>query len=839
MCAEKCDSMIKETLKSLCCSNGWCYGIFWGFDQTKSLLLTLKDAYFEEQMGALIDSMLLQVHVLGGGVIGQVAFTENHQWIYSDAHHERQNYLGSFESLEVFQDDSEFYSQFSMGIKTIALISVEPWGVVQLGSTQKNPEKKDFVDQVKKLFRGMDICREIKFIENEPPSDSQFFDSTTQFSSLLWNGNFHSGNQNLKHGADSEGFMEANHSLVLPSRSFPSTSDHQSRNSFTASSLIENPIQIGSKSTNQLEQLLLESGNFFDCSATQALSNNSDCSVLTSSWPHLTSGLYDNVSLSRPSDYESCGNSSLNAHVNLASTSLQAQQFSKYMLNTQNFTASLDPTDCEAQRPYGLLTLEELFQESDFAEAISKPVLEDDLTQWFSPQPGPSSTPFTALLSTDLSHATGLIPLSSLSGNNSPIHMSENLPTNSIQSSVTDAFRSNPEVKCSGTSGIDKLFNTLGAEPGYKKPLAWNETLIPVGTDVSECISEKYVGSKIRTSNSLFSKLGLDQLLDGIASTSSCSFAKSRFEDQSSPPAKRRKIDNFSWSHNQLKNEDHFSFDRKMKTLNPVSDPETPNIELNCEASTKEPDSCIDDSCTVDAGNTSSSRRQVEPAKTGKKKAKPGTRPRPKDRQMIQDRLAELRELIPNGEKMSIDRLLERTISHLNFMQSLTKHAESLKQVHKPKSGEVQKNHSSNGGGVTWACEVGDQTMVCPLIVEDLITPGQMLIEILCEEQGFFLEIVDIIRGFGLIILKGVMEVRETKKIWAHFMVEAEGTRCVTRHEIFSSLIQLLQMTGQSVANASDSFGNVISSGAPSFNNCQPAVSYPVNLADGLQCASL
>lgn len=41
----------------------------------------------------------------------------------------------------------------------------------------------------------------------------------------------------------------------------------------------------------------------------------------------------------------------------------------------------------------------------------------------------------------------------------------------------------------------------------------------------------------------------------------------------------------------------------------------------------------------------------------------------------------------------------------------------------------------------------------------------------LFEEQGFFLEIADIIRGFGLNILKGRMEVRETK-IWARFIVE-------------------------------------------------------------------
>jgi hypothetical protein len=103
-------------------------------------------------------------------------------------------------------------------------------------------------------------------------------------------------------------------------------------------------------------------------------------------------------------------------------------------------------------------------------------------------------------------------------------------------------------------------------------------------------------------------------------------------------------------------------------------------------------------------------------------------------------------------------------------------------------------------GGATWAYEVGSQSMVCPIIVEDLNTPRQMLIEVmmvlcryikffgsnfhhlynlfawlflqmLCEERGFFLEIADLIRGLGLTILKGVME-SHNDKIWARFIVE-------------------------------------------------------------------
>jgi hypothetical protein len=41
----------------------------------------------------------------------------------------------------------------------------------------------------------------------------------------------------------------------------------------------------------------------------------------------------------------------------------------------------------------------------------------------------------------------------------------------------------------------------------------------------------------------------------------------------------------------------------------------------------------------------------------------------------------------------------------------------------------------------------------------------------LCKERGIFLEIADQIRGLGLTILKGVMEVRKDK-VWARFAVE-------------------------------------------------------------------
>ncbi|MCD7458759.1 hypothetical protein HAX54_039097 [Datura stramonium] len=68
--------------------------------------------------------------------------------------------------------------------------------------------------------------------------------------------------------------------------------------------------------------------------------------------------------------------------------------------------------------------------------------------------------------------------------------------------------------------------------------------------------------------------------------------------------------------------------------------------------------------------STGYSKKPDEMSKTSRKRLKPGEnpRPRPKDRQMIQDRC-------------SIDALFERTIKHMLFLQSVTKHADKLKQT--------------------------------------------------------------------------------------------------------------------------------------------------------------
>lgn len=168
-------------------------------------------------------------------------------------------------------------------------------------------------------------------------------------------------------------------------------------------------------------------------------------------------------------------------------------------------------------------------------------------------------------------------------------------------------------------------------------------------------------------------------------------------------------------------------------------------------------------------------------------------KPRPRDRQLIQDRVKELRELIPNGSKCSIDTLLDRTVSHMLFLQSISSQAEKLKQTAHTKvktevDNSVKPHTQANGANST--CEQGSQPEVWPIVVEYLDQPGQILVEVLCSDYGLFLEIAHVIRRLQLTILKGILESR-SDKLWAHFIIEV--SRGFHRMHILWPLMQLLQ----------------------------------------------
>lgn len=73
--------------------------------------------------------------------------------------------------------------------------------------------------------------------------------------------------------------------------------------------------------------------------------------------------------------------------------------------------------------------------------------------------------------------------------------------------------------------------------------------------------------------------------------------------------------------------------------------------------------------------STGHSKKADETGKTNRKRLKPGEnpRPRPKDRQMIQDRVKELREIVPNGAKVIPLHFLD-SISFCNLFLKLTRY---------------------------------------------------------------------------------------------------------------------------------------------------------------------
>lgn len=197
------------------------------------------------------------------------------------------------------------------------------------------------------------------------------------------------------------------------------------------------------------------------------------------------------------------------------------------------------------------------------------------------------------------------------------------------------------------------------------------------------------------------------------------------------------------------------------------------------------------------------SHKESKISNTNKKRRQSGDshKPRPRDRQLIQDRLKELRQLVPSGAKCSIDGLLDKTIKHMLFLRGVTDQADKLRfqaqtEVAPDKTLKSPEVKSTNQQGTCWALELGSADQICPIIVKDLKYPGHMLIEMMCDNHGRFLEISDVIHRLELTILKGVMEKR-SESTWAHFIVEASGS--FHRLDIFWPLMQLLQQVPSSV----------------------------------------
>ncbi|KAJ4954579.1 hypothetical protein NE237_011362 [Protea cynaroides] len=833
---------LKDELKSLCCNNGWSYGAFWRVHPRNSLLLTLEDAYYGEQMGLVID-LLPQAHMLGEGIVGQAACTGKHHWFFLDAYFGERSATGyvAGQDISQVQDNSEYHHQFSSGIKTIAVISVAPQGVVQFGSTKKILERSEFVDHTRSLFRLIERADGLVQSWNVLSDfNGEVYDPCGSFASVVMSDNSYSSYGNIEplHDDSCKELMEKSR-FIHQSSSFTSEWHHGSM-----STLIGNQFHLRSqhnmagveaqvilsKPSLQLPQVLSES--FSSCADNtdgrhQTMSSLSgEGSTMTSFEQQLLCGsgmcVMPKVSSAAPNNLAS----SKNVYVDFQGEPIfpplcrmgksldmesdkgleEANKTSGYgsheVVDIKPPTHFNHPSEDEFLKvPSSFPAFTGVSRSFSTTEAVSKPNPVNKISQLNVPPLVQGNNGLAAPTLNDSFSESVVVP-------GDVLNQAVTSANNSINScgAVYDWKRNSSNAPMQLPAEND-LFDILGLDFGScQSQNCWGDVILPLGTGgcptlstgFLECISEVDVGSMAVPQKGFFSECGLEDLInDGVYNFNSVTKPSSS-EDSTTTIARTGSTAGY-W--NQIQLAGLSSLGGNMDAMRPEYD----NLErINMLGIQKEivaksqVGSWIDDSYSINAESAvvTQPKRTEEPTKVSKKRARPGetTRPRPKDRQQIQDRVKELREIVPNGAKCSIDALLDRTIKHMLFLQSVAKYADQLKQGDEPKMiGDescVILRDNLSGGGVTWAFEVGGQTLVCPIIVEELRPPGQMLIEMLCEERGFFLEIADTICGFGLTILKGVMEAREDK-LWARFVVEANKE--ITRMDIFLSLVHLLQ----------------------------------------------
>ncbi|XP_027342406.1 transcription factor LHW-like isoform X2 [Abrus precatorius] len=835
----------------------------WFSSESQSSHLGIQE---EDRVSSLINKMTVNnsVIVAGEGIIGRAAFTGNHQWILLN------NFTKDVYPQEVY---AEVHHQFSSGIQTVAVIPVLPHGVVQLGSFLPIMENMGFVNDVKSLILHLGCIPGALLSEDysaktatagvhvsvDPPVIS------SNCTPLVANG----FNQQSNLSNASRPFVQTpcplkeeintcqgsvltpqNHSLsrisnnvcqpkviqmsntrfsgqqenrVAEAKVIPSNHDsclRQCSVPYNARSVFSNLPGSGSFGQSGLSEHSLK---YMEQQITAAMGNRDNVNPCI------------NVSSTSDMSQPKTGGGHIVGHnLNSVGISLLGGIPIYDGLSTLLRTNMIDSSGSKSSKVYiaDSSRVKEVgigLQIDDSTNARGlKCASTDQKIDYDSLQP-PSIPTF---------HVEEHAPISA----QIPGFAHDCLHKDGSNQSVM-AMNPKHKLACAGPPLGDDLFDVLGVD--FKNKLLngnWNKLFAHESDANAENMDKKVAPTNMHgthpdvysvkeaiSDSGVFSEMGTDHLLDAVVSKAksvvkqdsddmSCRTTLTRNSTASVPSLACKQFKSGHYPGGLFdfpKNGGKMGATETSFLRSGCSKDDTGNSSQTTTVYGSQLSSWVENSGNVkreSSVSTGYSKRPDEACKSNRKRLKPGEnpRPRPKDRQMIQDRVKELREIVPNGAKCSIDALLERTIKHMLFLQSVTKHADKLKQTGESKiinkdGGMLLKDNFE--GGATWAYEVGSQSMVCPIIVEDLNSPRQMLVEMLCEERGLFLEIADLIRGLGLTILKGVMEAHNDK-IWARFAVEAN--RDVTRMEIFMSLVRLLEQTVKGNASSSNAIDNMM-----------------------------
>ncbi|KAJ8534672.1 hypothetical protein K7X08_016400 [Anisodus acutangulus] len=700
-------SQLQQALRSLCCNTPWKYAVFWKLTHRARMMLTLEDAYYDNdgfpekkspgstagnlhdghysnnRLGVAVAKMSYHVYSLGEGIVGQVAITGKHLWLSADKG-------AAITSLAPEHCDG-WQAQFAAGIKTIVVAAVHPHGVVQLGSLDSIPEDLRVVKHIRDVFSELQ-----ELMASCLPSSMQ---SSMENSCLSEISTRTSG---------SEVFQDCINNL---GRSVCEDGRHMWSTLYTSvdhSCIFSQPGSYPNK--------ILEVVNNQGLHET-AVQGSDDWEILLP--PSCESSIIkhqEEGQMWAETDPKFEGQTS---NLRLLGKGSVDKTDPTFRNNASNESVSYDAGQVtERPEPNGMLGVSDLpnAYPDKFAEKNLGSETKCNYTM---------HTPFRFCAGYELYEALG------------PVFQKRN--------SSKDWEAGNREemavevLEGIGTSNL--LMSSTSNEPLLEAVIA------NVNRHDNDCSSVKS-----------FSK-SVDSLLTTEITAEPCSSDIATISSTG------------------------YSFDRE--TLNSFNSSPACSIRSSRGFSST--------SCSRGSGHA---ERSLETSKMHKKRARPGEscRPRPRDRQLIQDRIKELRDLVPNGSKCSIDSLLERTIKHMLFMQSVTKHADKLSKCSASKLVDKESGicgSSSHEHGSSWAVEIGNNQKVCPMRVENLGMNGQILVEIF-EDGSHFLDIAEAIRSLGLTILKGLAEAYGERTRMC-FVVEGQNDRTLHCMDVLWSLMQLLQ----------------------------------------------
>jgi len=315
-------------------------------------------------------------------------------------------------------------------------------------------------------------------------------------------------------------------------------------------------------------------------------------------------------------------------------------------------------TDVEfSSSSYALHGHSENIEPVDMSEEILKFSSMDDLCHWFGPSSEDSICKAGITLDNTFSESTEFNPTSfDLVGSGS---LNDVLLTglagynSNSEGNETSVVMHNAEKGPLDVMEIDFSYDQADEW--------WGNMLTPVVSGVtdtafSECISELNSDTLPGTRKRLFSQLGIDELLRGGANYNPVT--SSEFECGLSPN-KRQTVESSSVNGSTKHLTNLHRSGSRADLMQPLCDlGSTNNLPSKKDTFSKlQAPIWIDDSHSINVGKAVPQHPQKpeEHAKPTNKRARPGesTRPRPKDRQQIQDCIKELRGIIPNGGKVN------------------------------------------------------------------------------------------------------------------------------------------------------------------------------------------